>query len=536
MGGVFDDSPTISGGTDNSTIGNDGDALKVSSYQGGVWTFARSWFLGSGTDSVSAVQSGTWNIGSLTSITDPVAVTQSTSPWVISGTVTASEDKNFGTVGANTLRVAAQIGNATGEANFGAGNSSAQTLRVVVASNQAVIPVGGNVGSGATDSGNPVKIGAVHLTTQPTVTNNQRVNLQATNRGALIVSTGVDAFNINNITGTVPLPTGAATSALQTTGNTSLASIDTKLVQMALDYGASSGALRVASQIGNITGSADFGSGTTSAQTLRVVIPTDQTSIPVSQSGTWNIGTLTSITDPVTVNQGTSPWTISGTVTANAGSGTFAISAVSLPLPTGAATSALQTSGNASLSSIDTKLVQLALNYGASSGALRTASQIGNSSGAADFNFGTVGAQTLRSAAQIGNSTGAADFNAGNSSAQTLRVVVASNQVAIPVSQSTTPWIVSDALNSTGVQGAITVTSSSIEAKVGVSRLAGRKLLTVFNDGTATIWWGYTSGVTTSSGTPIFKGQQFNWNITDGLGIWLIAVSGSHNVRVTEAL
>ena len=35
--------------------------------------------------------------------------------------------------------------------------------------------------------------------------------------------------NINNITGTISIPTGASTSALQTTGNTSLASIDTKL-------------------------------------------------------------------------------------------------------------------------------------------------------------------------------------------------------------------------------------------------------------------------------------------------------------------
>jgi len=37
------------------------------------------------------------------------------------------------------------------------------------------------------------------------------------------------AWNITNITGTVSLPTGAATSALQTTGNTSLASILTAL-------------------------------------------------------------------------------------------------------------------------------------------------------------------------------------------------------------------------------------------------------------------------------------------------------------------
>ncbi len=41
-----------------------------------------------------------------------------------------TQDQNYGTVGANTLRVAAQIGNATGAADFNFGSVSAQTLRV----------------------------------------------------------------------------------------------------------------------------------------------------------------------------------------------------------------------------------------------------------------------------------------------------------------------------------------------------------------------------------------------------------------------
>jgi hypothetical protein len=41
-----------------------------------------------------------------------------------------TEDRNYGVVGANTLRVASQIGNATGAADFGAGATGAQTLRV----------------------------------------------------------------------------------------------------------------------------------------------------------------------------------------------------------------------------------------------------------------------------------------------------------------------------------------------------------------------------------------------------------------------
>lgn len=57
-----------------------------------------------------------------------------------------------------------------------------------------------------------------------------------------------------------------ATSEKQDVGNTSLSSIDGKLTD---DYGASSGAVRTAAQIGNTTGAADFNSGTSSAQTLR---------------------------------------------------------------------------------------------------------------------------------------------------------------------------------------------------------------------------------------------------------------------------
>jgi hypothetical protein len=79
---------------------------------------------------------------------------------------------------------------------------------------------------------------------------------------------------------------------------------------------------------------------------------------------------------------------------------------------------------------------------------------IGSVSLGYDTNYGTVGAATLRTASQIGNTTGAADFNAGNADAQTLRVVIATNQSAIPVTQSgawtvavtqsTSPWIISD--------------------------------------------------------------------------------------------
>ena len=61
----------------------------------------------------------------------------------------------------------------------------------------------------------------------------------------------------------LPLPTGAATE-------TTLSSLNSKVSQ---NFGAETSAVRTAAQIGNASGSADFGSGTASAQTLRVVLP-----------------------------------------------------------------------------------------------------------------------------------------------------------------------------------------------------------------------------------------------------------------------
>lgn len=128
---------------------------------------------------------------------------------------------------------------------------------------------------------------------------------------------------------TLPLPTGAATSALQTTGNTSLASIDTKTPALGQALAAAS---------------------------VPVVLTAAQ------------ISTLTPLST-VTANQGTAnatPWNENisefGGASVSLGSKTSAASIPvviasdqgTLPLPTGAATSALQTTGNTSLASIAT--------------------------------------------------------------------------------------------------------------------------------------------------------------------------------------
>lgn len=88
----------------------------------------------------------------------------------------------------------------------------------------------------------------------------------------------------------LPLPTGAATEA-------TLASVDGKLVA---NFGAATGAIRTAAQLGNAAGSADFNAGNASAQTVRVVVATDQAAIasksPVNTNGAIVNTSLTATT------------------------------------------------------------------------------------------------------------------------------------------------------------------------------------------------------------------------------------------------
>jgi len=88
-----------------------------------------------------------------------------------------------------------------------------------------------------------------------------------------------------------------------------------------------------------------------------------------------------------------------------------------------------------------------------------------------------------------------------------------------------------DLLVQGGTQGALVVGTSAVAARVGVANFANRKALTVTPDGD--IYWGYTNGVTTASGTIIYKNQQITFSVSDAVTIWLIA-STNRNVRVTE--
>jgi hypothetical protein len=87
----------------------------------------------------------------------------------------------------------------------------------------------------------------------------------------------------------------------------------------------------------------------------------------------------------------------------------------------------------------------------------------------------------------------------------------------------------------TGVQAALTVGTSSVEVKVGASPLVNRKMVTLFNNSGSILYWGFTSGVTIATGTPIFKSQQVTWSSSANQSIFVIAGSAANDTRITEA-
>lgn len=138
----------------------------------------------------------------------------------------------------------------------------------------------------------------------------------------------------------LPLPTGAATSANQSTEITALGTINTTLGSPMQQSG------------GSVT--ANAGSGTFAVSAASLPLPSGaatEATLALIKAKTDNLDVLLSTRTKPADTQ-----TVSGTVTANAGSGTFAVSAASLPLPSGAATSANQATEITALGTINTTL------------------------------------------------------------------------------------------------------------------------------------------------------------------------------------
>lgn len=88
--------------------------------------------------------------------------------------------------------------------------------------------------------------------------------------------------------------------------------------------------------------------------------------------------------------------------------------------------------------------------------------------------------------------------------------------------------------NNGGTQTALTVGTTAVELKCNATVLTERISATLSNTSGNTVYWGFTSGVTTTNGTPIEKSVFMQWDVGPNTSIWLIAASAGNTVRVTE--
>lgn len=376
-------------------------------------------------------------------------VNQGTSPWVVSGTVTANAGTNLNTStlalesGGNLSSIKTDVDNLNlaigsttsgqkGNLILGATTTAAPTY-TTAQSNPLSLTTGGLLrvdGSGVTQ---PVSLTSTTITgtvavTQSGTWTNTVTQATAANLNATVVGTGTFAvqaaqsgtWNITNISGTISLPTGASTSALQTTGNTSLSTIATNTTGLTIAQGSTT-----SGQTGQLT----QGAVTTAAPTYT----TAQTS-PLSLDTSGNLRTTTTlgassnvighvITDTGSTTAVTGTVTVSGTVTANAG--------------TNLNTSLLALESGGNLASIKTDVDNLNLAQ-----ASTTSGQKGN------LILGAVTtaapAYTTAQSNPLSLTTGGLLRVDGSGVTQPVSLTSTTITGTVAVTQSTSPWVVSN--------------------------------------------------------------------------------------------
>lgn len=92
---------------------------------------------------------------------------------------------------------------------------------------------------------------------------------------------------------------------------------------------------------------------------------------------------------------------------------------------------------------------------------------------------------------------------------------------------------VRDLINVASQQQSLTVSTTAVQALGGATILAQRKLLTI-TPTSGTIYWSVNSGVTTSTGFPLFANQTLFLSFSSGVPVYLISTA-ANSVIVMEA-
>lgn len=338
--------------------------------------------VGTGTFAVQAAQSGTWNIGTvttitgvttvstLTSITNPVAVTES-GTWNItniSGTISlptgAATSANQTNASAKT-QIVDGSGNVIAStsnnlnvqcANCSGSGASAVDAATFTAGTSVFAPAGGQFTSGGatacvtahqcmvgmtaaraflTDTSSIA--GNTTLTGNGTTgTGSLRVTIASDNTAFSVNAIQSGTWNINNVSGTVSLPTGAATSALQPTNAAQASSTSGQtgpLIQAAVTTSAPTYANSQTSPLsldtaGNlrVVGTGITQGSTTSGQTGTIVFGAVTTSAPsytTAQSSPLSLDTAGNLRVNVVAGGGSGGTSIADAGTFTAGTTVF---------------------------------------------------------------------------------------------------------------------------------------------------------------------------------------------------------------------
>lgn len=88
-------------------------------------------------------------------------------------------------------------------------------------------------------------------------------------------------------------------------------------------------------------------------------------------------------------------------------------------------------------------------------------------------------------------------------------------------------------LDGPATYGALSVTTTPAELKVGGSVLDERKVVTLqpLDDD---VYFGYDNSVSSTTGIKVFKGQHFPLEAGPELTVYIVAASGTVDVRISE--
>lgn len=455
-----------------------------------------------------------------TEVVIPVSATSLPLP---SGAATAAKQPALGTAGSASSDVLTVQGSA--------GMTPIAISGDITASNASVSATGSTVPASATYTGfldSTGKLAGAKLNSSQALTVDGSAVTQPVS--GTVAATQSGAWNVTNVSGTVSLPTGAATSALQSAVQSAPGSAQTTAITV---QGNASGIPIPIS--GNITAS------NPSVETIGSDAPSSATYTGFLNSSGKLVGAKVNGSQALTVDGSAVTQPVSGTVSASQ-SGTWNINDVSgtISLPTGASTAANQTAVQSSPGSSASTAITV---QGSASGvAIPVSGTVtAQQSTAANLNATVVQstATNLKTQAEIyqgGTAVGAAaplQVSIANTGANSTAVKVDGSAVTQPVSgtvAATQSGTWKAPINTTGSGSAAGATVSTVTTLTAPSNAVGFVLMNM-DTSTANIRYAIGRTATTSLGQQLQPGRDTGF-IPCGANISLIAESGTQTYDV----